>query len=948
MKNDKDKDSKLTHSVIDAALLGKAKPKQLDLAQMGGRSENPINLEQVREKLAGKQGKAYWRSLDELAETQEFQAFLQAEFPRQAAPLEASVNRRSFLKLLGASLAIAGLGACANPPINEKLVPYVKQPAEITPGKPLFFASSLVYHGYAKGVLVESHEGRPTKVEGNPDHPASLGSTDARMQAATLTLYDPDRSSAIINKGAKSSWDAFAAALSKLGKGEGLRILTETVTSPTLAAQLQAVLKKYPQAQWQQFDPAHSDSASAGAKLAFGEAVHTRYRFDKAKVIVALDADFMGPTGAANVRYTRDFSSTRQVRKPGDAMSRFYALEPTPTITGGMADHRLRVKPSQMEGAARALAAALGLKVAGTDTSAIPAETLKAMASDLQANKGAGIVVAGSEQPAIVHALAHAMNSTLGNIGETVILTDPVEIQPTDHGASLKQLVGDMNAGKVKTLLILGGNPVYTAPADLKFREALKKVPTSIHLGLYFDETSNVSTWHVPQAHDLETWGDARAFDGTVGIIQPLIAPFFGGKSAHEVLAALLGNPKQSSYEAVQAFWKVQASGDFDDFWRKIVYLGAVEGTALKAKKVSLKADFLQQAPRQKVAKGLEVIFRPDPSIGYGQSNNGWLQELPKPFSKLTWDNAVLLSPATAEQLGVTSEDLVKVSYQGRALDAPVWVFPGQADGVATLHLGYGRQHVGKDGDGVGFDAYALRTSEAPWSGVGLTLSKTGRRYSLSSTQHHHSMEGRDLIRTATLQEFDQHPNFAQEALPPKERPDLYPDYKYPSYAWGMVIDLNVCTGCNACVTACQAENNIPIVGKNQVAFGRAMHWIRVDSYYHGDLDDPELLHQPIPCMMCEKAPCEPVCPVGATVHDSEGLNVMVYNRCVGTRYCSNNCPYKVRRFNWLQYNSLSQNTESMLYNPDVTVRSRGVMEKCTYCVQRIQHAEITAQKEDR
>ncbi len=915
--------------------------------------DKQIDIADIRKRLSESQGKAYWRSLDELAETEEFQEFLHQEFPRQAAPLQSSLNRRDFMKLLGASLALAGLAACAAPVReSEKIVPYVRAPEEVVPGKPLFYASAITSGGYASGVLVESHMGRPTKIEGNPDHPASLGATDSMMQASVLTLYDPDRSQNVSQEGNMSTWEdataALSAALAGLEDGEGLHILSGTITSPTLTSQLNQVLGKYPEARWHQYDPSHSDNVLTGAELAFGEAVQTRYELSEAEVILSLGADFLG-SGPGKLRYTREYSRRRRVYDEEHAeMNRLYLVESTPSITGSVADHRLPLRDAEIEALARALAEEFGIEAqASGRPEAVSAEWFEALLEDLQEARGKSLVIAGAEQSPAVHVLAHAINEALGNVGQTVIYSEPVAANPVNQLASLTTLVNDMNADKVNTLVMIGGNPVYNAPADLNFAAALNKVPLSVHLSMYQDETSAVSTWHIPQTHELETWSDARAFDGTATIMQPLIAPFYGGKSAHELLAAVLGETETNSYDVIRAFWREQAEGDFDAFWRNTVYRGVVEGTELKTKEVSLTAEI--PAPSATAnGEALEVVFRPDPSIGSGEyANNGWLQELPKPFTKLTWDNAALVGPATAERLNLRQDDVVELSLDGRSVEAPVFILPGQADNVVTLHLGYGRSNAGNVGTGAGFNAYALRNSENPWSATELSLSKTGERYKLSSTQIHFSMDGRNLVRSGTLAEYEENPEFVEEMEHIVES-DLYTDWEYNSYAWGMVIDQTVCTGCNACVTACQAENNIPIVGKDEVAIGREMHWIRVDSYYRGDLDNPELLHQPLPCMQCEKAPCEPVCPVGATMHDTEGLNVMVYNRCVGTRYCSNNCPYKVRRFNYLQYAELEENAFAMQKNPDVTVRSRGVMEKCTYCTQRINTARIQAELEHR
>ena len=922
-----------------------------------------LDLAAVRRGLAGRTGREYWRSLDELARTPEFEAFLAREFPRQAAPLAGEIDRRVFLKLMGASLALAGLGACTRQPA-ETIVPYVRAPEDVVPGEPLFFATAMALDGAAIGLLVESHMGRPTKVEGNPAHPASLGAADVWAQASILDLYDPDRSQVVSSAGEIRPWDAFLDALAgalaseRRTGGAGLRLLTETVTSPTLAAQIQDVLRQFPQARWHQYEPGGRDGARVGARLAFGGDFDTHYRFDRADVVLALDADLLG-AGPARLRYTRDLTRRRRLDAGGAAPLRLYAVESTPSITGAKADHRLPLAPAAIERLAWSIAAALDAGVAppaelGAADPALAAWTA-AVVADLRAHRGRSAVVPGDEQPAVVHALAHAINAALGNVGATVVHTAPVAAAPVDGTASLAELVADMDGERVAVLLILGGNPVVTAPADLGFAERLAKVGLRIHLGLHDDETSRLCHWHLPETHYLEAWGDARAFDGTVTIVQPLIAPLYEGRSAHEVLAAFAGAPGRSGYELVRAHWEGERGGDgFEDFWRRALHGGVVPDTALPPAAPRLRADWLAAAGGARAippgSGPLTLQLRLDPTLHDGRfANNGWLQELPKPLTKLVWDNAALVSPATAERLGLASEDVVELAYLGRKARAPIWVLPGQADDVVTVHLGGGRARGGRVAAGVGFDAFALRVAAQPWGGPGLDLRPTGARHALACTQHHHSMEGRHLVRETTLAEHRAHPHAVHAgAHAPDPDMTLYPPHPYEGYAWGMAIDLGACTGCNACVVACQAENNIPVVGKEQVAMGREMHWLRVDRYFEGDLANPAIRHQPVPCMHCENAPCELVCPVSATVHGAEGLNEMIYNRCVGTRYCSNNCPYKVRRFNFFLYTDWSTESVKLARNPDVTVRSRGVMEKCTYCVQRINHGRIQAKKEDR
>jgi MoCo/4Fe-4S cofactor protein with predicted Tat translocation signal len=915
-----------------------------------------LDLASLRARLARGEGPDFWRSLDELAQTPEFEEYLHQEFPTQASEWADPVGRREFLKLMGASLALAGLAGCTSPP-GDRIVPYVKAPEEIIPGKPLFFATTLSLGGYGLGVLVESHTGRPTKIEGNPNHPASLGSTDAFTQAAILSLYDPDRAQVVTQTGQVSTWPAFIAALAppleaqKRRQGDGLRILTETVTSPTLAGQLRGLLARFPGAKWHQYEPAGRDAVRAGARLAFGEVVNTVYRFDRADVVLALDADFLA-SGPGSVRYARDFAARRHPGAAEPAMNRLYAVESAPTPTGACADHRLALRPSEIETFTRALARALGVEDgSGTAPAAAAVPWVAAVAADLKQHAGACVVVAGDQQAPLVHALAHAMNRVLGNVGRTVLYTDPVEASPEDEMASLRELTADMQAGRVELLFILGGNPVYAAPADIPFAEALKKVPLRIHLGLYEDETSALCQWHIPEAHPLEAWSDARAFDGTRSLVQPLIAPLYGGRSVHELLSVLIDGTARPGYDILREYWRSQLkSGDFEREWRSALHDGVVAGTALPARVPAMRLT----VPAPRAAGGaqgtLEVSFRPDPAVWDGRfANNGWLQELPRPLTKLTWDNAARLSPATAQRLGVASEDVLDLELGGRKLAAPVWIDPGHADQTLTLALGFGRTRAGRVGTGVGFNASLLRTAGAPWAVAGCTARRTGDRHRLATTQTTSLMEGRHLVRSASLAEFRKDPEFAR-ALGHDPAPDMtfYPEFTSEPNAWGMAVDLTACTGCGACVVACQAENNVPVVGKEQVLRGRAMHWLRIDRYFQGGPDAPQIHHQPVACMQCELAPCEPVCPVGATVHSGEGLNDMVYNRCVGTRYCSNNCPYKVRRFNFLQYADVETPSLQLLHNPNVTVRSRGVMEKCTYCVQRINAARITAKREGR
>ena len=995
-------------------------------------NEKPFDLAGLRRLLASGRDKEAWRSLNELAENEQFQAFARGEFPHPES-LAKDLSRRDFLKLLAAPLALAGLSACVPQP-REHILPYVEAPEGVTPGRPLFFATAFELEGYAQGLLVESHEGRPIKVEGNPQHPASLGAADVFAQASILNLYDPDRAQVVSSRGEIRTWDNFQTALTRAlesqrgSGGAGLRLLTGTVTSPTLARQIQTLLEQFPQARWHQYEPAGRDAARLGAQAAFGQPVETLYRFDRANVILSLDNNFVYRE-PGRLRYLRDFGARRQVQEGSTEMSRLYVVESSLTTLGGFADHRLPLQAGQIEGYARALASQLGLEVPpGPELQGVPQSWIEAVAADLQANQGASLILAGHQQPPAVHALVHAMNAALGNSGQTVIYLEPVEANPVDQGASLRELAGDLEAGRVEVLVTLEGNPVFSAPADLNFAEQYQKAAFTVYHGLYEDETAALSHWHIPALHPLESWGDTRAFDGTTSIVQPLIEPLYGGRSAYELLALLLGEFGQNSYEIVRGYWQERlfpqgqeggaaatpgagqtggppatgeapsteassteapaaegtpapggaqgaggtdeagapaaggeaAASEFERFWRRALELGFIPGTGAPEAQVSPAPDLLANLPptpqggSQDGSANLEIVFEPDASLWDGRfANNAWLQELPHPVTKLSWDNAALISPGTAERLGLENEEVVELVFDGRSLRAPVWILPGQPDNSVTVSLGYGRQRGGQVLEGAGFNAYRLRTSAFPWFSYGLEIRKTGERYRLVSTQDHFSMEGRDLVKAASLEQFVENPGFVHESAHGPETedghpPSLYPEWEYEGNAWGMAINLGSCIGCNACVLACQAENNIPVVGKDQVANGREMYWLHLDAYYQGGLENPEVLFQPRLCMHCEKAPCEPVCPVEATVHSSEGLNEMVYNRCVGTRYCSNNCPYKVRRFNFLQYAEQDLIPLKMLHNPDVSVRTRGVMEKCTYCVQRINAARIDAKTANR
>jgi len=923
--------------------------------------KDKLDLQTVREKIAQTKGPEYWRSLEELAGSEEFREMMHREFPKGASEWLDGVSRRGFLKLMGASMALAGMTACTKQPL-EPIVPYVKQPEELIPGRPMFYATAMQLGGYATPLLVESHMGRPTKIEGNAEHHVSLGGTDIFSQASILEMYDPDRSQTITYLGDAYSWGAFLQAFrgpfnsQKALQGAGIRVLTQTTSSPTLADQMRSFLKGYPSAKWHVYEPINRDSANAGAQLAFGQPVETQYKLENADVILSLDADFLYAGFPGFTRYAREFAGRRD---PDKNINRLYVVECTPTSTGAKSDHHLPIRGFEIEQFTRALASQLGVNAGGGNVPSSAAKYLAAVVEDLKNHRGSSVVIPGEHQPPAVHALAHAINQALGNVGTTVIYTDPVDANPVNQTESLRELVSDMRAGKVDMLFILGGNPAYDAPADFGFADALKNanVPLRVHLGLYQNETAELCHWHINEAHYLEAWGDTRTFDGTVSIIQPLIAPLYAGRSIYEVMALLAGQGEATGYEIVRKYWQSQHSGpDFEMFWRRALHDGWIPGTTFAPKQVAAKP--FSAPPAQEVApNSIEINFRRDPSVWDGRfSNNGWLQELPKPMTKMTWDNPVLIGPTMAEHLGLKSEDLVEIEVQGKRVRAPIWVQVGHPENSITSYLGYGRRRAGRAGTAMGFDMYQLRNSATPWMASGIRVVKAGGTYKLATTQGYQTMDTpvgtRPIVRETTLDEYRKEPNFAREDEP---RPDqtlyLTPpgwEYKEKPNAWGMAIDMNRCVGCNNCILACQSENNIPVVGKEQVVIGRHMHWLRVDTYYQGDRENPRAFFQPVPCMQCETAPCEVVCPVGATVHSTEGLNDMVYNRCVGTRYCSNNCPYKVRRFNFLLYQDWETPQIKMMRNPDVSVRSRGVMEKCTYCVQRITQGRIDAEREER
>ncbi len=947
--------------------------------------------------LPGPQGtdreyREYWRSLDQLAGTPESQAFLEREFPVGASELPEGIDRRTLVQLLGASLSLAGLAGCRRP--VETIVPFVKPPEEMVPGVPMHYATTMPFGTDGYGLLVESHEGRPTKIEGNELHPGTAGSASAQMQAAILGLYDPDRSQHVLERTAagtagvqnpqNKTWADFVTAWKALeadfltNGGAGLAVLSPPSSSPTLFRLAGLLRERFPQVRWATWEPVSDENAFAGAALVAGRPLKTTNDLGAAQVIVSLDADLL--LGESNaVAHSRGFAAGRRLTSEKDEMNRLWVVESAHSTTGAMADHRLALPSGQIGRFALALGRALvasgvplALPSAGGDESVggvggVPPRWIEALAKDLAGHLGRGLVVAGRHQPPAVHALALSINAALGNLGTTVLLREPVDVLAANT-ADLAALASGLRDGQISTLVVLGGNPCYDAPADLDFEGALPKCKNVVHLGLATDETAAHAGWHLPEAHFLEAWGDCRATDGSASVVQPLIEPLFGGHGAIELVGLLATGEEKTANDLVKETWRallppIENAADldaaFENAWNKVLHDGLLVGSAppqvtsaISALPAEAVAALIAPAPG-----GLELSFRPSPAVHDGRfANVGWLQELPDAVTKMTWGNAALLAPKTALRLGLSNEDGAKLRVgEGKdgansaVVELPVWIVPGQAEETVVVHLGYGRKAAGRVGTGVGANVYPLRQSAALGFVSGAKLETSGARHQIAQTQDHGSMEGRPVVREASLSEWRKEPHFAAEMVEVPHSEPLFEPHKYDQGPqWGMAIDLNACTGCNACVIACQSENNVPIVGHDQVRRGREMHWLRIDRYFSGSPEQPEMVFQPMPCQQCENAPCEQVCPVAATVHSADGLNSMVYNRCIGTRYCSNNCPYKVRRFNFFNYTKDTPELLKLAANPEVTVRSRGVMEKCTYCVQRIQRAKVDAKMAER
>lgn len=927
----------------------------------------------------------YWKSLNELAQNKEYEKFVEREFPENATELTDGVSRKGFLRIMGASIALAGFAACRRP--VQKILPYSRQPEDIVPGIPLFYASAMPFQGSLTGLVVENHEGRPTKIEGNELHPASGGNTNAYHQASVLEMYDPDRSRSPLRNGAKSTSEDFYSFVADYFSGSNRKIafISEANSSPTFNTLKNQALEKF-DATWVTYEPFGEDNAIEGNLLAFGRRVRSYYNYSNADVIVSLDDDFLSPTHPNNVEYAKAVTGRRKVTGTGDTMNRIYAIENGFTLTGSFADHRLRVKASDMADVANALAQALSSRISGLNQfSSISnaytgTEFIVALADDLASQSGRSAISAGFDHSAEIHAVVAAINTALGNNGTTVTYLEVPHFDDQNNKEAFAQVVGEINNGNYDAVVILGANPAFTAPTDLNFAEALSNADEVIQLSSYNDETAKLSSWHLSRSHYLEAWGDGYSFGGTRAVIQPQIQPLHDSLSEIELLGAIVNGSKVSGYDLVRSTFNGFYTTNFENRWLDLLHDGVDATEGFRTISVSLR----NVRPASSTAiNDLEVVIKADDSLYDGRfANLGWLQELPDPITKITWDNVALLSPKTAADLGVQNEDVLNIAVNGTPVRIAAWIQPGHADNSITLNAGYGRDGIGRVADRItessqildktatsgGVNVYPIRTTSSMLFSSA-AVSTTNESYSIACVQDHHSLEGRDMYRQATLSKYKETPDYAsfkyvhKYAVPGmKEAAELGEDQPISLFneqtavegepQWGLAIDLNTCFGCGVCIIACQSENNIPVIGKREVERGREMHWIRADRYYMGDEHDPQAVHQPVPCMHCELAPCEQVCPVAATTHSDDGMNQMTYNRCIGTRYCANNCPFKVRRFNFFNYPKEYLTTGEdpdiiqMAMNPEVTVRFRGVMEKCTYCVQRVNRAKIEAKIE--
>ncbi|MCY4158106.1 MAG: 4Fe-4S dicluster domain-containing protein [Bacteroidetes bacterium] len=940
-----------------------------------------------------------WRSRPHLDQDPDLIEMASEELIPGASDTPSGSNRRHFMQLLGASMAMAGLAACRRP--VEYIMPFSDRPEELIPGVPLRYATAMNFRGIARPLLAKSYDGRPVKIEGNPEHPNASGSSGVFEQASLLQLYDPDRSKNILRTGSPASWNDFLTLCEQIQIGNRrIAVLASPDSSPTrnrLRTQLET---QFPGATWIEYRSEGDDVETLGLQMIYGQALRPVYDFANADVIVSLDANFLGPHARNGDWNTRSFAQSRKLNGADDQMSRLYVAESTYTSTGTLADHRKRMRSNDISGLANQIASFLGIHSGET-----PDAFAASIAADLQNANGRCLILAGETQPAEVHALCALMNETLGAIGTTVTLLDTEVPMQIPQSQAFPELIEEMEAGQIDLLLMLGVNPVYDAPSSLNFPEAMSRVMETIHVGLHVDETARMSTWHLPLTHYLEAWGDGRSWDGTLTVAQPLIAPLYeDAKSEIEVLHTLVNGQHTKGYDLVRETWTpVLEDQNFESAWRRTLHDGYLQDTGFASVTPAASFDGQLATPDNR----LELVFRLDPTILDGSfANNAWCQELPDPITKIVWDNVAVISPKTAEDYGLVCEyskgryyaDVVTLAADGQEIELPIWILPGHADNTISVTMGYGREisttrperdtpFWDKDDEtdiyargtlatGVGTNVSKLRNLLAQPVLTGVELTATGRKWTIVTTQDHGILdtEARPLIRMATLDEYRQDPAFALQDEAPTPSSDMKTDFqdypelwknnhpaKSPAYRdsdywqnqWGMVIDLNTCTGCNACIVACQAENNIQVVGKKEVGNGRELHWLRVDRYFlsEGDMDldaDPQIVMQPMPCQHCENAPCESVCPVAATVHSPDGTNQMIYNRCIGTRYCANNCPYKVRRYNFYNWSKTIPDTVQMAQNPNVSIRFRGVMEKCSFCIQRIRETQKRAGLEKR
>ncbi|AXJ02222.1 quinol:cytochrome c oxidoreductase iron-sulfur protein precursor [Cyclonatronum proteinivorum] len=919
--------------------------------------------------------KTYWRSLQELSQNEAYKEYVSREFPEGASELRDGYSRKNFLQIMGASVALAGFAACRKP--VQKLLPYHKQPEEIVGGIPLEYASAVPFQDYGVGVLLTTNEGRPTKVEGNPDHDSSKGATNIFQQSSILDLYDPDRSRFVRNNGERSDWEAFTSFCADHFsiRNRGIAFVSEASGSPSVNRLKSELLSTFPNAMWATYEPFGPHNVLAGTETAFGRKLRPVYHFANADVVVSLDFDFMG-LAPDMVRCNLDYANRRRVESSEDSMNRLYVVENDLSVTGSNADHRLRLKAGDLPAFVAALGSKLSESVNGLSAlSGVSNEFsqhmwVSVLAQELLANRGKSIIAAGEQNSVAVHAMVAAINTALGNSGETVEYVQVPYHDSSYDPDALARVAEAVQNGQVDTVVLVGGNPVFNAPSSIDFASLMDQVDTTIHLSNHVDETSSKATWHVPRAHYLEYWGDVADYRGHLSVIQPTIQPLFGSKCETEFLSAILHGESRECFDIVRETWQSVFPTDFQTNWEKTIHDGIYSGTRFQAATASLTSGFgtAMQSMLQDISvtdpDRIEMVLKPDRKLFDGRyANNGWLQELPDPITKITWDNVAAMSPATASRFGVrerkfgeTDYDLLNITVNGTTFQMPAWILPGHADNSITINVGYGRTSVGRVADDIGHNAYVGFTTASLVAAESVSMEVARRNFPIACTQNHHSMEGRPLAREATLEEYKEDPRIAADKVyvPGRREEDGHPvnlfnDQIFPSHQpqWGMAIDLNACTGCGVCTIACQAENNIPVIGKREVVRNREMHWIRIDRYFSGDQEDPQVIHQPIPCMHCEQAPCEMVCPVAATTHSDDGLNQMTYNQCIGTRYCSNNCPFKVRRFSFFNYakNWLEMDDDpdiiQMAMNPDVSVRFRGVMEKCTYCVQRINRAKI-------